>query len=601
MNDDLSVRPPISRVMAEFRPHKKLARRGVMAGVLTTLFSSLSPLVIGSAIDKGIVPGNGRWVATMVITYTVIVAGQGAAVTLQAIWMGRFAQDYMRDLRTRMLDHLLEMDLDFFGRERSGRLVSRMTSDVENLQQFVGGGLSLIVEAALVLVLTIALMLALSPALTLAALMIVPPLALATRAFQRHAFEAQVGVRDSVASLMTRLNESLVGMRVVQAYAVEEVQRRAFDEVNQDTYDAKMKMTAISVRYYPIVEFLNPVALAAVLSYGAILAASGKVQVGTVVAFTLYVGRLFQPIQQFTELAQLIQAASASFSKVFSFMDEKPMVVDSPNAHDLNPGPGQLTVEDISFRYNPEGPDVIRNVSVALESGERIAIVGESGAGKSTMAKLVARFYDPTSGRVLLDGQDLREVKAISLRRQVALVPQEGFLFDGTIAENVAAANPGVSRDEIERASDLLGLSEAISKMPDGLDTVIRNRGLSLSSGQRQLVALARAFVASPAVLILDEATSNLDPATEVIVEEAMEKLLEGRTAIVIAHRLRTAIRADRVLLFDDGQLIECDSPASLMARDSAFARLVEAADDPALEDALSRARGQGSGNSSLN
>ncbi len=584
---DFPRKPPLKRVLAEFRPYRRTAGLGVGATVVQTVCASLTPVLVGVAIDRGVVAGQGIWILGSALAYLGLLLVQGGAVYVQVRTMGRFAQEYMRDLRSRLLDHLFALDLDFFTRERSGRLVSRLTSDVENLQQFVGGGLALLVEALLVLVLTIVLMVTLSVPLTLVALLIVPPLLMATIVFQRQAFAAQLEVRDSVANLLTRLNESLIGIRVVQAYNVEEAQRRAFGEVNEDAYRARMGMARVSARYYPIVEFLHPVALAAVLGYGALLAVDGRVPVGVVVAFTLYVGRLFQPIQQFTELAHLLQAAAASFAKVFAFQDEQPRVSDAADARPLEPGPGEVRLEGVSFRYGPGQPLVIQDVDLTIAPGERVALVGGSGAGKSTIAKLMARFYELTSGRILIDGQDVSRVTGESLRRHLALVPQEGFLFDGTIADNIAAARPEAAHEEIEEAASAIGLERALASLAGGLDTEVANRGLSLSAGQRQLVALARAFLAGPRILILDEATSSLDPATEAVVEEALRTLLAGRTAVVIAHRLRTALRADRVVMLEGGRILEAGSPAELMAAGGAFARWVRSVDDPMLAEDL--------------
>ena len=323
---------------------------------------------------------------------------------------------------------------------------------------------------------------------------------------------------------------------------------------------------------------MNPVALAIIIGYGAVLADRGEIQVGTVIAFTLLLTRLFEPIEQFIELTSLLQTAGAAFSRTFGFLDRAPALVDEPDAAQFTRGPGRIELDHVTFRYAPGAPPAVADLDLVVAAGERIAVVGTSGAGKSTLAKLIGRFYDPTEGTIRIDGQDLRHLQSPSLRRDVVVVPQEGFLFDGTIATNVALGRPGAGRAEVEHACHEIGFQDAIDRIPGGLDAPVANRGLTLSSGQRQLVALARAFLADPSVIVLDEATSNLDPATDALVEHALAQLLAGRTAIVIAHRVPTALRAERVVVLEHGRVVEAGPPGQLAAAGGAFARWVRAA-----------------------
>jgi ATP-binding cassette subfamily B protein len=330
----------------------------------------------------------------------------------------------------------------------------------------------------------------------------------------------------------------------------------------------------VAVPYQGVVDLLGPVGLAVVMGLGAYLVGSHGLQVGTVVAFSLYLGRLFEPIQQAIELASLLQAATASFSRIFAFLDEQPLVADAEDARPFEPGPGEVRVEGVTFSYpGREGTPVVADIDLDVKPGERVALVGDSGAGKTTLAKLLSRTYDPVAGRVLVDGQDLREVKSETLSRSLTLVAQEGFLFDGTISENIAMAKPGATEDDAKAAAAELGILERLESLPDGLATKITNGGSSLSAGQRQLVALTRAMVAEPKVLILDEATSQLDPATDALVETAMLTLFEGRTAIVIAHRVSTVLKADRVVVLERGAIAESGPPLTLLQTDGPFAR----------------------------
>jgi ABC-type multidrug transport system fused ATPase/permease subunit len=572
---DDNARPDARRVLAELTGHPRMLVGGMVAVVFETVLVTAGPLLVAVGIQHGVVQRQPAWVVYTASAFLATMVLQLVTGYLKVLWLGRLSQDVLHDLRARLLRHLYALDLDFFGRERSGRVVARLTTDLDGIQRFLDGGLPLVLRAALLIALTLGAMAFLSVPLTLAVLAVLVPLVAATTWYRRHAYRAQLDVRERTADLLTHVNESLAGVRVVQAFAVEDTRRRGFQVVNTGTYGAKMAAARIDAAYLPAVEILNPVALAVVVGYGAVLARNGQLPVGSVVAFAIYLGRLFEPIQQTTELAQVIQAASASFARVFGFLDQQPLVQDGAHAVPFQPGPGRVQLEGVSFAYRADGPVVLRGIDLDIPAGQRVALVGDSGAGKSTLAKLLARFYDPVAGRLLVDGQDVREVEAATLRRSLTLVSQEGFLFDGTVAENIALARPGASSEDVRAACAALGIATRLDVLPAGLDTPVSNRGLSLSAGQRQLVALARAFMAEPRVLILDEATSQLDPATDALVERALRTLLRGRTAIVIAHRVQTALRADRVVLLEGGQVREDGPPATLLASGGAFAEWV--------------------------
>jgi ATP-binding cassette subfamily B protein len=565
-------------VLREYAPYRRpgfAALGGVVVGVVSQV---TTPLVVAYAVDHGVVDRDTSVIYRCVVIMAALVAGQvfGSYVELRS--MGQFAERYLAGLRERLVHHLHELDLDYFSNEPGGAIVSRLTSDVESLEQFLQYGLSLLVRGALLVGLSAVVMFTQSWQLAIAVLAIVPALLIASRWYRPRAFDVQVGYRESMANLLNHVNEALIGQRVVQAYGIETQQRGAFADVNDAALDARVRSGEVTSIYYAIIEFLHPVALSIVVGYGAILVDRGALEVGVLIAFTIYLTRLFEPIQQFTELNSLLQAASAAYSRTFSFLDRTPTLQDTPDARPFAPGPGDVHLDGVTFRYAPDAPAAVADLDLRLAPGERIAVVGTSGAGKSTLAKLVGRFYDPTQGRVTIDGQDLRTVQHRSLRRSVMVVPQEGFLFDGTIADNLALGRPDATREELVDACDRLGFGDVLARIPGGLDAPIANRGLTLSSGQRQLVALVRAFVADPAVIVLDEATSNLDPATDAIVEHALLNLLDRRTSIVVAHRVGTALRADRVIVLEHGRVIEEGPPDELAGREGAFARWVAAA-----------------------
>lgn len=581
-NPEQSKRVPLRELIADFRPFARpgcIALAGVVLGVVCQV---TMPLVVAFAINRGVVAQSTGTVAWCVAVGLALVAGQVAGNYVELRWMGTFGERYLADLRGRLLAHLHDLDLDYFSHEPSGRVVSRLTSDVEALQEFMQQGLSLLLRGILLLVLTTIVMFTQSWQLSLAMLAVLPVLAVAGSWYRPRAYDVQMGYRESMAEMLNHVNESLVGMRVVQAYGNEAPQRNAFTGVNRATYDARRMSGSVTARFYAVVEFTNPLALAIIVGYGSVLANRNEISVGTVIAFTLFLTRLFEPIEQFTELTSLVQTAGAAFSRTFAFLGRAPALVDDPEALDFRRGEGRIEIDGVTFRYADGAPPAVAGADLVIAPGERIAVVGTSGAGKSTLAKLIGRFYDPSEGKICIDGQDLRRVRSSSVRKHVVVVPQEGFLFDGTIGSNIALGRPGATPDEVEQACREIGFANAIDKIPGGLEASVANRGLTLSSGQRQLVALARAFLADPAVIVLDEATSNLDPATDAMVEHALGKLLTGRSAIVIAHRVTTARRAERVIVLEHGRIVEQGAPDALVAANGAFARWVRAALAPA-------------------
>jgi len=413
-------RPPLPRMLAEFRPHRATYLAACGGVLLMTTCTVAIPLVIATAIDRGVRAQSTGWVFTCLALGSVFVAGQVLGSWIEFRWMGRFAERYLFDLRGSLLDHLYRLDLDYFTHEPSGRLVARLTADVENLQQFVQTGLALVLRSSMLLLLTISVMFVRSWELAFAALAVMPALVLISLWYRPRAYAVQLDIRESTSNMLAHVNESIVGMRVVQAFAIEPDLHEVFRDVSHDTYDAKRRSGRFASIYYSTIEFLHPIALACLIGVGAWLVSRDVVTTGTVIAFTIYLNRLFEPIQQFTELNSMLQSAGASFARVFEFRARQPKLVDHPGAVDFVPGEGEVRLDRVRFRYSDTGPDVLPALHLTIPARQRVAVVGTSGAGKSTLAKLIARFYDPTEGEVLVDGQDVRYLTASSSCRRRA-------------------------------------------------------------------------------------------------------------------------------------------------------------------------------------
>jgi ATP-binding cassette subfamily B protein len=452
--------------------------------------------------------------------------------------------------------------------------MSRMTSDIENLQQLLQDGLwQLALQALTMVVITVVLFTINVQLALITVLLIIPALVAATLWFKRASERGYDRVRDGIANVLADLSESLHGVRIVTAHNRQRQNVVHHRNVVGDYRDANIYTAHVNAIYGPGTQLLGVLSQGALLAIGGTMVVHHTLSIGGLVAFFLYLNRFFQPIQLLVQQYNTLQQGQSSVFKLRALSDTEPTVRESPTAVDLPHIEGEIVFDHVSFGYDP-GVEVISDVDLRIEPGETVAFVGPTGAGKSTLAKLVTRFYDPTSGRVLIDGHDLRDVTLRSLRQQLGVVPQEPFLFAGTIGENIAFARPDASDEEIQEAVRAVGLEEVIERVPDGVDTVVHERGQTLSSGERQLLALARAFLAHPRVLVLDEATSNLDLQSETKIEAALDVLLENRTAILIAHRLSTAMRADRIVVVDDGRIVEVGSHDELVARGGRYAEM---------------------------
>ncbi|MGH9300764.1 MAG: ABC transporter ATP-binding protein, partial [Acidimicrobiales bacterium] len=531
------------------------------------------PWLIGYAIDHGLKHGLSAPLDRAALAYLGVAIAAFFLSRVQILLVTRVGESFLRDLRVRVFGHIQSMSMAFFDSEQTGRLVGRMTSDIDSLEDLIQQGLVLFVTNVLLFVFTVIVLVSMAPLLFVVCLVFLPVLVVASIKFRRDSNRAYLTVRDRISQTLSSLQEGLSGVRVIQAFGREHIQVSRFSVNNNAQLDANLRAVRISAWYFPIVEGAGVATTAALLAIGGILVHDHRLQLGIVVAFVLYLANLFDPIQQMSQLFNLMQSAGAALHKLFGLLDVVSPVVEAPGAVEL-PRAGQVEVDGVAFSYGAESAPVLGGVSFTLAPGEHLALVGPTGAGKSTLAKLMSRLYDPTEGSIRYGGVDLRRATLDSLRHRIVVVPQEGYLFEGTIADNVRIGRQGAGDDEVRQALGAIGALNRFEALPDGLDTEVRERGSRLSAGERQLVSLARAALADPDLLVLDEATSSLDPGTEAVVEAAMKALMEGRTTVLIAHRLSSAQRADRVAVIAGGGLVELGTHDDLMAEGGHYATL---------------------------
>jgi len=551
------------------RPHRRiLGWLGV--AVLVENAARLSvPYLVKEGIDKGIPPilaGAGNQILLTVVAL-VLLAVVVQAISRQIFLMlaGRIGQQVLLSLRRRVFSHFQKLSPAFHDDYTSGRVISRQTSDIDAIYELLETGFDGLITAVLTLVGTAILLLVLDVKLGLVALLCIPFLYLLTRWFRRESAKAYRRTRETVAVVIVHFVETVQGMRAVQAFRREGRNQDIFETVNDDYRAANERAFRLVGLFMPGIKLLGNVTIAVVLIYGAHLAIRGEVSLGVLAAFLLYLRQFFEPMQEISQFYNTFQSASAALEKLSGVLEEEPSVSEPADPTPMKNARGALDLEHVSFSYVEDRP-VLPDLDLEVPSGMTLALVGTTGAGKTTLAKLLSRFYDPNAGRITLDGVGLRDVGEDDLRRAVVMVTQENFLFNGTVADNILFGRPEATTDQVVEAAKAIGAHEFIAALPQGYDTDVANRGGRLSAGQRQLVAFARAFLADPAVLILDEATSSLDVPSERLVQRALRTILADRTAIIIAHRLSTVEIADRVIVMEHGRIVEDGTPEALIA-----------------------------------
>jgi ABC-type multidrug transport system fused ATPase/permease subunit len=566
-------------LITQLRPYRGRVALMFLGMLLATGAGLAPPYLAGKAIDDGILADDLAALDLIVVAFVVVAVLYAAASYLQTYMVGWVGTRVLQDLRERVFVHIQSMSIGFFTRRSPGVLISRMTNDIEALNQLVTTGVVTMVSSTLTLLGVVAILLLLDLQLALVTFLTFPLLAVASLVFRIVSAGAYRATRERIAAITAYLQESLSGVRVVRSFGQEPRHVDEMTALNEANRQTNMKTVYLNASYFPAVELLSAVGTAAILLFGGIQAIDGAIQVGVIVAFVGYLNTFFDPIQQLSQLYTTYQQGMAALDKIFDLLDTEPDMVDAPDAIDPGELRGEIELDGVWFSYSEEGETAeeiwaLRDVDLHVPPGQTLALVGATGAGKSTFAKLVARFYDPQKGTVRVDGHDLRTLQQRALRRQLGIVPQEGFLFSGSVRENVAFGRPEASSEEIEAAIAAVGATEFVTALPDGLETQIGERGIQLSAGQRQLVAFARALLAEPRILILDEATSNVDVRTEKTIERGLERLLHGRTAIVIAHRLSTIRRAGKIVVLENGKIAEQGTHDDLISAGGPYSKL---------------------------
>jgi ABC-type multidrug transport system fused ATPase/permease subunit len=574
--DDWSWRATVRRVSTLARltsPYKVRTTLAILSLLAATAASLAPPYLSKLALDHGVLHRNLAQLWWIVAAFVAAGIGTILSSSAQTFFTGWTGERILADLRNLLFRHLQRLSLGFYERNRAGVIISRLTNDVEALDQLVTDGVTSLVQNTLTLLGSAIILFFLDWRLALATLTVMPAMTVATSLFRKYSARAYREVRERLGLVTATLAEDIAGMRIVQAFTREPAAERNFREVSERYRDANQRTVVLNGLYFPFVDFLSAIATAVVLGYGGYLVFGRSMTAGTLFAFVGYLSNFFDPVQQLSQLYNTFLSATAALDKIMDVLDQEPEIRDKPDAYELPRIDGHVRFESVRFGYG-DGPEVLHGLDLDVPAGTTVALVGHTGAGKSTIAKLLARFYDPREGGITIDGHDLRDVAQESLRRQLGIVPQEGFLFAGTVRDNIAFGRPDASPDEVVAAANAVGAHDFVLRLEGGYETQLQERGSRLSLGQRQLVALARALLADPRILILDEPTSSVDIGTERRIEQALRTLLAGRSAFVIAHRLSTIRDADLIVVLEHGQIVEQGTHDELLRRRGLYTSL---------------------------
>ncbi len=563
------------RLLAYLQPYRWQVVWMTAMAVLAIVAALLLPYLLKIGIDRYLVRHELNGLSRIAVIFVGVAFLQYVGLYFQGTAMIRVGQQAIFDLRQHLFSHIQSLSTSFFDSQKAGRIMIRVTNDINSLEELLTSGVSNALADTFTLVGLLGMMFWVDWRLSLVILLTLPATIWVAVFLRNRMLEVSRQIRRKLSAVNANLNESIMGIRVTQAFNRETLNAELFGEITDEHYRAAQRFVPLNAFFWPWTGFLNTVGTASVLLVGGVLNGFGLVTLGTIAAFMNYINRFFQPIQNLSNLFNVISTAMASCERIFELIDFRPVVADPPQARHLGTIRGAVAFERVGFGYHPDEP-VISDFNLEVRPGEVIALVGPTGAGKSTIINLLSRFYDPTAGRVLIDGVDLREVNQAEYRQQIAVVLQDTFIFSGTIAENIRFGKPEAAVEEIIAAARGVGIDEYIRTLPNGYDTQVQERGSSLSIGQRQLIAFARALLRDPRILILDEATSNIDTHTELVIQEALAKLLEGRTAFIVAHRLSTIKNADRIVVISNGRIAEIGSHAQLLAQSGVYAGLCE-------------------------